>query len=406
VHPVTGPLDDVRVLEIASWVAAPTAGALMADMGADVVKVEPLSGDGMRGKLRQPSSPDGAAEHDFPFQLDNRGKRSIAVDLAHERGQALVQELAAQVDVVLTNLLPGRLERYGLGYEQVRVANPGVVFGLVTGYGSTGDDADRGAFDLTAFFGRSGIMSLIGEPGAPPPVFRPGQGDHPTGLALLSGVLAALRVRDRTGEGQLVETALLRVGAWSIGCDVQVALVDRAQPTKRSRADAFSPINTSYRCADDRWLNLQAQDQGRWTAVCEAIGRPDLAADERYATPVGRFQHRAELIGSLEETFASQPLAHWGPLLDGTGVIWSPVAELPELVDDPQARAVGMFVEVDHPVAGRFETLAAPFVLGASEVAVRGPAPSLGQHTDEVLRAFGVGDGRLAELRAAGVLGS
>lgn len=399
-----GPLDDVTVLELANWVAVPSCSALMADMGAEVIKVEPLQGDGMRNKLRQPASPDGAAQHDIPFQLDNRGKRGIAVDLTSPDGAALVQELARDVDVVLTNLLPGRLARYGLGPDALLAANPRLVYGLVTGYGSTGDDADRVAFDLTAFFGRTGIMSLIGEPGAPPPAFRPGQGDHPTGLALLVAVLAALRHRDRTGEGQVVETALLRSGAWSIGCDVQVALVDRAQPSKRGRDDAFSPINTQYRCADDRWLNLSAQDQSRWTPFCRAIGRDDLADDERFATPVGRFEHRRELISTLEELFASKSLAEWAPLLDTTGMIWAPVAELPDLVDDPQARAIGMFVDVAHPGLGTFETLSAPFTMSASEVAVRGRAPAIGEHTREVLARFDVDAARIDDLVARGVI--
>ena len=400
---MAGPLDDIKVLEIASWVAAPSCAALMADMGADVVKVEPLAGDGMRGKLRQPASPEGAAARDYPFQLDNRGKRSVAVDLGDDRGAALVRELAAAVDVVVTNLLPGRLARYGLEPVALLAEHPRLVIAIVTGYGTTGEDADRGAFDLTAFFGRTGIMSLIGEPGAPPPAFRPGQGDHPTGLSLLVAVFAALRDRDRTGQGQIVETALLHNGAWSIGCDVQVALVDRVQPTKRARDDAFSHLNTQYRCGDGAWLNLSAQDQGRWVRFCRAVDRPDLADDERFATPVGRFRHRAEIIGQLDELFASQPLSHWAAVLDQTGMIWSPVAELPDLVDDPQARAIGMFTQVEHG-AGPFETLAAPFTLGASDVRVRGRAPELGEHTGEVLRRFGVDPARVAELHETGVV--
>jgi crotonobetainyl-CoA:carnitine CoA-transferase CaiB-like acyl-CoA transferase len=245
---------------------------------------------------------------------------------------------------------------------------------------------------------------LLGEPDAPPPPSRAGQGDHPTGLALLVAVLAALRERDRTGEGQVVESTLLRTGAWTIGLDVQTALVDRQQPNKRSRNDAFSPINTTYRCGDGRWLILSAQDQSRWARFCEAVGRPDLGGDERFSTAVGRYEHRAFLISSLEELFASAPLAEWAPKLDQTGMIWAPVAELPELVDDPQARAVGMFIEVDHPTAGTFETLAAPFTMSASEVAVRGPAPSVGEHTADVLRRFGLDDARIASLVAAGVV--
>ena len=399
-----GPLDDITVLEIANWVAAPSAGALMADMGANVIKVEPLSGDSMRGKLRQPAVPEGTATTDIPFQLDNRGKRSIAVDLNEPRGGELVRELAAKADVIITNLLPGRLKKYGLAADQVCAGNPKLIYALVTGYGSVGDDADRIAFDLTAFFARGSIMSLIGEPGEPPPSFRPGQGDHPTGLSLLVGILAALRVRDRTGEGQIVETALMRTAAWTIGCDVSAALVDRKQPTPRGRNEAISPMGTRYRCADGVWVNLSALDPRQWDEFCKALGHPELATDPRFATPVDRFRNNKEIIGILDELFASEPYAYWAPRLDEAGIIWGRVAELPDLVDDPQARAMGMFVEIDHPVAGTFETLAAPFTLSASTVEARGPAPDVGQHTAEVLAEFGIDETRAAELADGGVV--
>jgi crotonobetainyl-CoA:carnitine CoA-transferase CaiB-like acyl-CoA transferase len=398
---VGGPLDDITVLEIANWVAGPSAAALMADMGADVIKVEPLQGDAMRGKLRQAV---GAPAIDHPFHLDNRGKRSIAVALDDPRGAELVRELASNADVVVTNLLPRRLARYGLEPDTLRAANPRLVYALVTGFGSSGDDADRIAFDVTAFFGRGGVSSLLGEPDAPPPSSRPGQGDHPTGLALLVAILAALRERDRTGEGQVVESALLRSAAWTIGIDVQTALVDRTQPSKRGRADAFGPMNTLYRCGDGTWIILSAQDQSKWSGLCDAIGRPELADDERFATPLARFQNNRVIIAELDELFASASVDHWGPILDTTGIIWAPVAELPDLVDDPQARAIGMFAEVDHPT-GPFETLTAPFTMSASEVRVRGRAPDVGEHTVDVLRDAGVAADRIEQLRADGVLG-
>jgi crotonobetainyl-CoA:carnitine CoA-transferase CaiB-like acyl-CoA transferase len=401
---MTGALDDIKVLELANWVAGPSAGAILADLGADVVKVDPLVCDSMRGKLRQPNHPEDAPRTDFPIHLDNRGKRSLAVDLNDPRGNELVRELALDCDVVITNLLPRRLEKFGLAPEQLRAANSTLIYALVTGYGSTGDDADRIAFDLTAFFGRGAIMSLIGEPGEPPPAFRAGQGDHPTGLALLSGILAALRVRDRTGEGQVVETALMRTAAWTIGCDVAAALVDEEQPNKRARNEAFSPMNTRFECADG-WVNLSTFNQGIWDRFCNALDRPDLIDDERFATPVDRFRNNVELIGILDEVFASRTVAEWTAPLDGTGIIWAKVAELPDLVADPQAAEMGMYVEVDHPVAGTFRTLAAPFTMSGTPLSIRGVGPEIGEHTDEVLSERGIDTDRIAQLRADGVLG-
>jgi crotonobetainyl-CoA:carnitine CoA-transferase CaiB-like acyl-CoA transferase len=377
----------------------------MADMGAKVLKVEPLGGDGMRGKLRQPSPAHGFEDADIPFHLDNRGKRSIAVNLADPEGAALVRELAARAQVVVTNMLPARLARFGLGPDELRAADPSLVYAVVTGFGSEGPEANRNGFDLTAFFARGGVMSLMGEPGEAPPAFRPGQGDHPTGLALLAAVLAALRVRDRTGEGQVVEAALLRTALWTIGCDVSAALVDRSQPTKRARNEPFSPMNTRYVCSDGAWINLSSNDQTQWAGFCHAVGRPDLAEDERFATPVDRFQNGPEIVAILDALFGAEPYAHWAERLDRSGVVWAKIAELPEVVDDHQARANHMFTEVHHPTGGTFETLAAPFTLSGSDVEARGPAPALGEHTAEVLRELGIDPARAAALAASGVVG-
>lgn len=401
-----GPLDDITVVEVANWVAAPSCAALMADMGARVVKIEPPGGDAMRGKLRGPKSVDGVVHADYPFQLDNRGKRSVTVDLTDPRGAHLVRDLVARADVFVTNLLPGRRERYGLGAEALLAANPRLVYALLTGYGSQGPDADLVGFDQTAFFARSGIMSLIGEPGEPPPKFPTGQSDHPTGLALLSSILAALRVRDRTGIGQVVETALLRAAVWSIASDVATALVDHRQPTRRGRLGAVGPMNTTYRCADDVWVNLSAADQGAWPRFCRALARPDLAEEPRYATLRARFDRRVELIAEFDRVFAAQPYDHWAPRLASIGIVWAKVASLPDVVDDEQARANGMFARVDHPAAGPFETVAAPFTMSGANTSVRGPAPEPGEHTLSVLAELGIPADRIDTLRAAGVLGA
>jgi len=401
---MSGPLDDVRVVEIANWVAGPSATALMADMGASVIKVEPPSGDSMRNKLRQPRFPEGVKGTDMVFQMDNRGKRSIAIDLGEEAGRALVRELVDRADVLVTNLTRSRLERYGLGPDELHRRNPGLVYALVTGQGSSGEDADDLAFDVTAFFARGGVTGLLGEPDGLPVLPRPGAGDHPTALALLVAILGALRVRDNTGQGQLVETALMRVGAWTVGCDMATALVDGRQPTKRSRAHPVSPMNTTYRCADGAWLVLSAHSQTTWPRFCEALGRPELVADPRFDTPANRFANAKELIAIFDELFGSAPFDHWVPILKTTNVIWAKMAELPDVIADPQARRMGMFVELEHPDVGRFETLAAPFSFERSEVAARGRAPEVGEHTAEVLAELGYDEASVAALFASGVV--
>jgi crotonobetainyl-CoA:carnitine CoA-transferase CaiB-like acyl-CoA transferase len=401
---MTAPLEGLTVLEVANWVAAPSCTAVMADLGADVIKVEPPNGDAMRGKLR-PAAVDGAPTTDHPFHLDNRGKRSLAVDLTDPRGAEVVRDLLDQADVLVTNLLPRRLERFGLGPAQLLERNPRLVVGLVTGFGTRGPEADRAGFDLTAFFGRAGIMSLVAEPGQAPPAFRPGQGDHATGLALLSAILAALLQRERTGEGQVVETSLLHVGAWTIGCDLSAVLVDGRQPTARAREEAFSPMNTRYRCGDGTWITLAAHDQRAWPRFCRELGLLSLADDERFDTPRKRYQHGPELVALLDEQFATAPAEVWGPRLDAAGVVWEPVATLPDLLADPQARAAGLFAEVDHPEAGAFETLAAPLTMHGGEAGVRGPAPEVGAHTREVLRDAGLDASHVEALHDAGVVG-
>ncbi|MDY7105055.1 MAG: CoA transferase [Actinomycetota bacterium] len=402
---MVAPLEGVRVLEIANWAAAPSAGAIMADLGADVVKVEAPQGDSMRGALRQPHQADpGAPTIDYVFGAINRGKRSIAVALDHPEGPALVRRLAGGVDIVVTNLTRARQQRYGLTPDELRDANPRLVVACLSGYGPDGPDADRQGFDMTSFFARGGVMSLLGEPDEPPVRFRPGQGDQTTSLNLLAAVLCALRVRDQTGEGQTVHVSLLQTALWTLTVDLSAALVDRRQPPRRTRADSPSPLTTTYRTADDRWLILSAPFPRQWPAFCHAVGRPEWAEDERYATPMDRYVHRETLIPLIEERFASATLAEWATRLDEHGVTWGPVATLPEVVDDPQVRALGAFAEIDDPVVGPHETVATPFRIDGADVAPGGPAPVAGAHTAEVLADAGFGPDELEELRTRGIV--
>jgi crotonobetainyl-CoA:carnitine CoA-transferase CaiB-like acyl-CoA transferase len=403
---MTAPLAGIRVLEVANWLAAPAAGALLADLGADVIKVEPPGGDVYREFLLRSMG----YTHDFAtnygFQLDNRGKRSITVALDQPGGPELVRRLAERCDVFLTNLIQQRRVRYGLAWEDVRAVSPCVVYASFSGYGTRGPDENRPGFDYAAFWARSGLMGLLGEPPSPPPLCRGGQGDHTTALNILAAVLAALRLRDQTQTAQHVEVTLQGTGMWTLGGDLQAALVAREQPTRHERTRPANPIWNSYRAGCGSWLLLvmPQPDPIYWPRFCEMIGRPEWAADPRYSTLHDRRRHSEELTHEIEARFATQDLAHWAARLDRYGLIWAPVATLTDVIDDPQAREMGWFTTLEHPTLGRFETLDTPFKIYGADVGARGPAPEAGAHTFDVLAELGVSDEELAHLAGDGVI--
>ncbi len=381
------PLSGVRVIEVANMIAGPSAGALMADLGADVIKVEPPTGDILRGAHRVFGPGAGPGPHPDPyFTVDNRGKRSVAADLSQPDGVALVHRLVGSAEIFLTNLTDERRARYHLMPADLAPHNPTLVYASVGGYGSVGPDAGKPGYDWTAFFARGGVSALLGEPGAPPPAFRPGQGDHTTALALLAAVLAALRQRDATGAAQEVEVALFQVAAWTLASDLSVSLVDGTQPPKPARAQWPNPLTCRYRCADDRWVALcMPGPRDYWDNVCVALDRIEWTMDDRYRDVPTRLEHAAEIIALMDTALAEQPRHEWARRFDEAGVIWAPVQTLPELIADPQAEAMGLFQTIDDPANGlHFRTVAAPFHLRGVDLSVRGPAPALGQHTAEV----------------------
>jgi crotonobetainyl-CoA:carnitine CoA-transferase CaiB-like acyl-CoA transferase len=403
---MTAPLSGIRVLEVANWLAAPAAGALLADLGADVIKVEPPEGDVFRGFLLRSMGYTHDFATNYAFQLDNRGKRSVTVALDKPGGPELVRRLAAGSDVFLTNLIQGRRVRYGLTWEDVRAVNARILYASFSGYGTRGPDENRPGFDYAAFWARSGLMGLLGEPPSPPPLCRGGQGDHTTALNILAAVLAALRLRDQTNEAQHVEVTLQGTGMWTLAGDLQAALVAREQPTRHVRTQPANPIWNSYQAGDGAWILLvMPQPDPYWPRFCAMVGRPGWATDPRYDTMQERRAHNVELTREIDALFAAHDLAHWSAKLDEHGLIWAPVATLTDVIDDPQVREMGWFTTLEHPVHGRFETLAAPFKIYGADVAARGPAPEAGEHTFEVLAELGVGDEELARLAVEGVIG-
>lgn len=391
-------LDGIRVVELGVWVAGPGAGGLLADWGADVVKVESPEGDPMR-RLFALLSGHGQTQSP-PFDLDNRGKRSVVVDLRTEEGRGDLHDIVASADVFLTNLRPEAVERLGFGPTDLLEADPSLVYAQVTGFGRAGPDAHRAGYDVGAFWARSGMARSLVPPDQPPPFIRSGLGDHVTGTTVAAGVCAALVARERTGRGQLVDTSLLRTGIYCMGWDVGIQLrFGKLLPTA-PRTEAANPLINCYEAADGQWFWLLGLEAERhWPPLLAAIDREDLADDERFADPRGRRKNAAELVPLLDEVFARAPRAHWTARFDEHDVWWAPVNTVADVVEDEQALATGAFVDVpDGAGADAHRAVMTPVEFSGAEVGPRRGVPGLGEHTEEVLAEVraGRGEGRRA----------
>ncbi len=402
-----GPLEGLKVLEVANWVAGPSACAIMADMGADVVKIEhPETGDPVRsvdvsrrGVVQYAGGINGA------FELLNRGKRSVAVNLEHPRGQEVVQRLAARADVMVTNLTPHRQARFRLRYEDVSALNPRVIYLVLTGYGTEGPERDRSGFDYAAFWARSGIMASLGEAGGPPTQQRPGMGDQTTSLALTAAIGMALYERERSGKGQRIDCALLHTGMWVLGLDMMAALRSRQPAERVPRKEVGNPLFNYYQAADGRWMQLVMIESERfWPGFCVALGLEHLVKDPRFDSHASRMKHSRELIEIIEKRFASRPLGEWAKRLDEQRCIWAPVQTLDQVVEDPQARANGYTATLTHPEEGEFELVKAPMKFGRTPGSPTAPAPELGQHTEAALLDLGYDWDEVIALKEQGAI--
>jgi len=398
---MSGPLEGIRVVELGAWVAGPGAGGILADWGADVVKVEPPEGDPARNFGRMLGG-------DLPvnpvFELDNRGKRAIALDLSSGRGVGLVQQLVAGADVFLTNLRPAAVARVGLGPDETTTRHPGLVYALITGYGLEGPDAQRGAYDIAAFWARAGIAESLRAPGGPLPFQRGGMGDHTVAMTGAAMVSAALVERGRTGRGQLVSTSLLRQGVYTIGFDVNVALMWGRTLGVGTRETMYSPVLNNYTAGDGRsfWI-VGLEGDRHWPALARAVGRPEWLTDPRFGDAVSRAVNAGELIALLDEIFATRPLGEWAAAFAAEPeLFWSPVNSVDDVVADEQFHAAHSVVEVPDE-QGSLPMLATPVDFGGRPPTPRWRAPSLGEHTREILSELGVDEASVASLLADGV---
>jgi crotonobetainyl-CoA:carnitine CoA-transferase CaiB-like acyl-CoA transferase len=403
---VTPVLDSYRVVELGMWVAGPGAGGVLADWGADVIKVETPIGDPMR-RLFKLLAGHGQTESP-PFDLDNRGKRSVVVDLAVPEGAEIVRRLLRDADVFVTNLRPEAVERLGLGPDDLLADFPRLVYASVSGYGLEGPDMGRAGYDVGAFWARSGIASLMAPDGIAPPGIRSGMGDHVTAMTTVAGILAALLDRERSGRGQLVEASLLRTGIYTVGWDLGIQMRFGKIGSIRPRTTEMNPMCNCYRAGDDRWFWLLGVEADRmWPKLCEAIDRPDLLTDERFSTARGRRHDASALVEVLDEVFARSTRDELTERFDLHDVWWAPVNTPAEVLEDPQAIAAGAFIDVPAGEgAPAHRAVATPILFHGHGVLPVGAVPGLGQHTDEVLRDAGFEPADIERFRAAGAIGS
>ena len=399
----TGPLDGISVIEVANWVAAPSACAIMSDLGADVIKIEPLQGDAMRGMFRPARSQTRQGTIDTGFHLDNRGKRSVAISIDKPEGAELVKRLVADADVFVTNLMPKRQARFGLDAAAIQKVNDQIVHATLTGYGTVGPDADRAGFDVTAFFGRGAVIESMAEEGQDAPYPRPGQGDHITGLSLLAAVLAALRMVETTGTGQVVNVSLFGTSTWTMATDLSAVLVDGREPTKRDRRHMTSALANRYLCRDGRWILLNMPDAQWWAKFCQAISNQSLADDPRFQTPKGRYDNMPELVDAVSDVLGQKNLSEWLEIFDRAGLIMAPAASLTELADDPQAAATDMYPSITVSEED-IRTVAVPFKIEGANISPRGRGPEVGEHTSQVLSSLGLSSEEIDHLASEGVI--
>ncbi len=378
-------LQGYRVIELTAWVAGPAAAGLLGEWGADVIKVEPPGGDPQRRIFGAIGVADQAAVP--PFELDNRAKRSIVLDLAADEGRQRLEQLLAGADVLVTNYRTDALARLGLDAEGVMARHPSLVYAHVTGYGRTGPEAARPGYDIGAFWARSGLAHSIVPPGEYPPPIRSAVGDHTTGITMAAGILAALLERERTGTGRLVSTSLLRTGIYTLGWDIGIQLRLGKLASTKARLDRKEPLLSCYRAGDGKlfWL-IGLEGDRHWPGLLRAIERPELADDERFAGTRARAANARALIELLDEVFATRTRGEWAAIFDTHDVWWAPVNSIAEVIEDPQAVAAGAFVDM-VPREGE-----APYRAVASPVDFAGwtppfrPVPTVGEHTEEILR--------------------
>ncbi len=401
-------LEGLKVIEMATYVAAPAAGAMLRDWGAEVIKVEPLNGCPMR-RFFEGMKSNVPIEGNPIFTLDNRGKKGISINTSDEKGADIVRELIKDADIFLTNVRPQSLESAKLDHESLLKVNPKLIYCSLTGYGLEGEEKNRPGFDVAAYWSRSGMAHLTQRKGEEPLPIRTASGDHITAISTVSGILAAVYERTKTGKGKVVETSLLRTGIYSLSSDMALQLKFGRVPSTKKRDEQINPIFNFFKTKDDRWICLSPRAGGDYDLpkVVRALGKEEWLKNEKFNTNQARRENAKEFIDEMDKAFSQYTMSEWGEKLDEQDLIWSPVQNLKEVSKDKQAIDSGAFSEVeDQDCEENYTTVSSPVRFHNSDDGPKGPAPKLGQDNFEVLKSIGINEDQINELIDRGIVGN
>ena len=392
----------LKVVDLSSFIAGPSAAVILSDYGADVIKVEPPSGDTWRIGYKVPPQP--RSQDNYPWHLNNRNKRGLSLDLKSPRSTEILERLVRWADVLIVNTPHPARKKLKLEYEDVAQWNPRLVYADLTGYGEKGHDASLPGFDITAYWARSGLLSLTRDAGAPPTLPPSGSGDHATAVTLFSAIVTALYRRERTGKGSYVTTSLLAAGVWSCAVFVQAALCDAKFYPLHDRLKPPNALINMYRASDDTWFVLVLTPD-HWPALAKGVGRLDLLANPRFADAAKLAANSADLTAILDEVFASQPMPHWVEVFEQGHLTFGIVHAPSEVVKDLQLEANEIVVPLEGAGGALKSTISSPIqVHGVTKVPAR-RAPEIGEHNDEILKELGFGENEIDSLSASGTLG-
>ena len=398
-------LEGIRVVDCATFIAAPVATTVMADFGADVVKVESPDGDPFRNSWRSPGNP--VADVPYNWHVDNRSKRGIAVDLKNEEGRAILHRLVERADVFVTNMPLQVRERLAIRWRDLEPINPRLVYASVSAYGEAGPEANRTGFDSTALWARTGLMDLVKpSPDSAPARSLPAMGDHPSGVSLFAAIMTALWRRERTGRGGRVSTSLMANGLWWNAIWTQAVLSGATVRGRPPREEATNALHNLYCCRDGRWFHLVliTQPDRKWPLLVELLEDGELARDPRFATEELRRANPRPLIEALDRAFARRDWAEWRERLDRAGITYGQVARIDDVLEDVQMKEGGALEPVSDSRIGAEWTVSSPLQVGEGRKAPPRAAPGLGEHTDAVLGELGYDEATIARMTEAGVV--